>query len=720
MNLLPVLSQGQDIVYEGVRRTACLTDSIHIRVGLAAGSEVQVMNRYTAISHPEVAFLPDGKECNGSCSYQSPITFSGFAASDTIRSVQNIKYVRLNIEHSWMGDIFIGLTCPNGQRTSLMKYSNNGTSSCTQSIPAQMKGWSGTSHVPTSTHLGGAYDYEAYSEYCDPNASGNEPGTGWNYCWSENTTSGYTYRGYIYASGNNSYGNTIDSSNVAQGRKFYRPDGGFEALVGCPVNGDWYIEVMDGWSVDNGYAFDWELNLDPSFIPRAGVMTANSVTADPATGGVVTQVDDSTYLVSAPADAVGDTNVRFTVHIVGTGHTIDTTVSILFSSDHYHLIQQTLCAGDSLVIDDTLVVRETTHRLDTVAIGSGCIDVREIDVTVAPVYDLYDTMVLCPTDTFAYNNIDYTGPGDYVVYGLSSAGCDSTMHLNVTDADTLFAPVLLVSDDGEAWWSDTLLAGCRPYRVMVRDTSQQEASRRWFFGDGGSATDTLFTHTYDSAGHYDITLTAVSLHGCHDTVVLHDAVYVYELPRPSFWWAPVKPTMSHPAVQFYNESEPYDSLTFRWEIATTDGTDTAEDATPYYSWQSGGAVSGDFLVVLNALQAYVTPTGDTLVCSDTVQHTIEIVNDWLQFPNLVTPNGDGTSDIWKVVGLLEAGVYTLNELWIYNAWGARVYHARNISSEDDFWDPEKTSSPDGTYYYRFMAKSPYGAVRRTGMIEVVR
>ena len=116
----------------------------------------------------------------------------------------------------------------------------------------------------------------------------------------------------------------------------------------------------------------------------------------------------------------------------------------------------------------------------------------------------------------------------------------------------------------------------------------------------------------------------------------------------------------------------------------------------------------------------MTPTGDTLVCSDTVQRTIEIVNDWLQFPNLVTPNGDGTSDIWKVVGLLEAGVYTLNELWIYNAWGARVYHARNISSEDDFWDPEKTSSPDGTYYYRFMAKSPYGAVRRTGMIEVVR
>ena len=69
------------------------------------------------------------------------------------------------------------------------------------------------------------------------------------------------------------------------------------------------------------------------------------------------------------------------------------------------------------------MVRETTHRLDTVAIGSGCIDVREIDVTVAPVYDPYDTMVLCPTDTFAYNNIDYPGPGDYVVYGLSSAGC---------------------------------------------------------------------------------------------------------------------------------------------------------------------------------------------------------------------------------------------------------------------------------------------------------
>jgi gliding motility-associated-like protein len=110
----------------------------------------------------------------------------------------------------------------------------------------------------------------------------------------------------------------------------------------------------------------------------------------------------------------------------------------------------------------------------------------------------------------------------------------------------------------------------------------------------------------------------------------------------------------------------------------------------------------------------------THTCIDSVEHVVTITNDYLQFPNLVSPNGDGTNDTWRVVNLLEMGNYSMNELWIYDRTGALVYHVKNIRREDQFWNPLDTRSPDGTYYYRFMAQGQYGLVKRNGVIEVVR
>ena len=73
-----------------------------------------------------------------------------------------------------------------------------------------------------------------------------------------------------------------------------------------------------------------------------------------------------------------------------------------------------------------------------------------------------------------------------------------------------------------------------------------------------------------------------------------------------------------------------------------------------------------------------------------------------------------------MVNLVDIGLYPVNELWIYNQWGVRVFHARDIRTHEEFWDPNATNSPDGTYYYRFAAMSDYGVVKRNGTIEVLR
>ena len=95
-------------------------------------------------------------------------------------------------------------------------------------------------------------------------------------------------------------------------------------------------------------------------------------------------------------------------------------------------------------------------------------------------------------------------------------------------------------------------------------------------------------------------------------------------------------------------------------------------------------------------------------------------SDRLLVGTMTDSNGDGMNDRWVIVNLLEMGEYSMNELWIYDRFGALVYHVENIHRLSDFWDPNQTNSPDGTYYFRFSAKNNFGLVKRNGVIEVTR
>lgn len=113
-------------------------------------------------------------------------------------------------------------------------------------------------------------------------------------------------------------------------------------------------------------------------------------------------------------------------------------------------------------------------------------------------------------------------------------------------------------------------------------------------------------------------------------------------------------------------------------------------------------------------------SGHVYECRDTVENSILVVNDFLQFPNVVTANNDGINDLFVIKNLLEGNAFPRNSLYIYNRWGALVYHVEDISTIQDFWDPNKTNSPDGTYFYRFVGKGYTGDTERCGAIEVIR
>ncbi|MFN0032807.1 MAG: gliding motility-associated C-terminal domain-containing protein, partial [Flavobacteriales bacterium] len=72
--------------------------------------------------------------------------------------------------------------------------------------------------------------------------------------------------------------------------------------------------------------------------------------------------------------------------------------------------------------------------------------------------------------------------------------------------------------------------------------------------------------------------------------------------------------------------------------------------------------------------------------------------------NLITPNNDGSNDVWIIETIaLEANAD--NEVNLYNRWGALVWSADGYNNADKAWKGESTNGqalPDGTYYYEII------------------
>lgn len=270
-------------------------------------------------------------------------------------------------------------------------------------------------------------------------------------------------------------------------------------------------------------------------------------------------------------------------------------------------------------------------------------------------------------------------------------------------------------------------AGCNPLQVTVSDLSPQASisSYKWNWGDGTESTEgPTARHTYHTPGRYNILAYSETIPGCSDTALLH--AYSFDYTKADFRWHSFFGKITLPNMAFENISAPHEpeQNTYKWEFYrdSTDGSphDVSYDFEPQYHWPvSDNNDVGFYRVRLVAYTNIRVPETEFL-CLDSIDYTIYIFNDFLQFPNVITPNGDGINDIFEIKNLLDGGNYTDNELFIFNHWGRLVYYKKNITTREDFWDPSLTNEMTGTYYYRFSAKGHTGNVQRNGVVELLR
>ena len=635
----------------------------------------------SSLAVDSMVFIPDGPNCSVQC-YSSAVNFTSFPPAATITQASDILGVRLNIEHSFIGDINISLICPNN-RTVLLLPDHCGNLS---------------NSISNGSYLG--LYYEPDGSYC--NASDNTPGTGWNYCWSENPTYAQS-SGYIYNSGNVGHdaSSTVDSSHVAhgypgqggfvQGQQYYTPHQSFSNLIGCPLNGLWQIQVCDTWGSDNGYIFSWELTLDPSLMPQDWTYNVDITGINWAGGNIVPTSDSTAAIIT---DQPGQYNYTFTI-VDEFDCAYDHNMPLMVvQQPQFELTDQNICVGEIATLDpqfeyvgnpglDEYVWNngESTPAISTTTAGSYSLTINTYNQDRSLVCTYSDSAMVVfnpqPIANFSANHVESCAP------------------LNTTFSD------LTTYTDGEQHPEVSL-----DYYWAILDENNEVVQV-------SSAANPTFS--IQDAGIYSVLLIVHTQDGCGDTILQTNYLTVYAQPISDFLSNPERTNLAEGGeINFINITDttvfgPSDVVSWTWNYG--DGGDETHGTNGNHTYDQWG----EYVVTLSV----ETDQG----CASTVNHTVYIEAD-LDFPNVMTPNGDGKNDVFAIENM---NPILPNRLCIYNRWGKKVYDKENyqayikdgqLYNGDQGFNAENLS--DGVYYYTFHYEGYTRGVDYHGSLTILR
>lgn len=266
-------------------------------------------------------------------------TYSKFVDDYTgiISSVTDLESICINIEHSYPGDLEIKLICPTGQSLEILNF----PSGC------------------TSVYLG---------EPCDVDNT-TSVGNGYEYCFTQNEAISLPeFEAFenVYIDND---GNVVITPHFPAGN--YGVVGDFSDLVGCPLGGEWILQIKDHYGNDDGYIFYWTLDFsEENLIENSGIWEENwSVESDYPADFV--SMNDSTLFI--PQDT-GSYYIRYELtSLAGCG--MDTVIGPISVLGNMELLE---IAGDNEVVNGDIEVynllSESTGIIDWHVVGGTIVD----------------------------------------------------------------------------------------------------------------------------------------------------------------------------------------------------------------------------------------------------------------------------------------------------------------------------------------------------------
>ena len=523
-------------------------------------------------------YLPDDQ----SQPFNSTLTFGGFSPNATLENIADLESICVSMEHSYMGDLVIFVTCPNGQNVYFHQQGGG------------------------STFIGNALDGET-----EPPT----PGECLDYCWEPNATNG------TWAD-NATFGTTLPTGS-------YESVQPMNQLVGCPLNGTWTFTVNDLFGADDGFLCSWEINFDPSlypdlteYTPDLGLSTLDS--ANWAGANVV--VDPQTPLiavVNTPQPGVFDYVFSVTDNF---GCTYDTTMTVTVTPSPQAPI---IITGDEVICEDGIAYLVAPSGFDSYLWNPGNATGTNVNVQ-AGTYTVTVAFGNCPltsdpfTVSLAPNPVPIiTGPqfscggvpvtltteDEYVSYNWSNNSQSPSVSVGsgnwfvtVTNefgcsGTSASYPVTVAQDPVAAFGTNPLSP--QPVTTTVDFTDASTASggniETWFwdFDDEENTSSAQNpSYTFNDPGTYDVLLVVTTADGCIDSTIVSYVIFPPDILIPNVFTPngdDLNETFSIENLEFYQHEL---RIYSRW------GTLVHESTNASRPWRAGDQPDGTYYYVL--------------------------------------------------------------------------------------------------------------------------
>lgn len=352
----------------------------------------------------------------------------------------------------------------------------------------------------------------------------------------------------------------------------------------------------------------------------------------------------------------------------------------------YDTIYPSICDDSSIALFDTTFATAGVHRRDSgLFTHVAVLDVRPTQLVIT-------RKTAC--DSFSWDSNTYTLSGTYFHRLRTTQDCDSTRRLNLVvnyATDTVVLDTAIENDLPH-------FAGGQPFSAPVNDTLIIIPNRHKC---DSSIHYNLFVH-YNKFSYHDSTICSHLLpfsweHSLFELAEEHRLYYAGAASHGEDSTVVLRLTVNPDYYIFVNDTAHDFELPRHYR-----------DRTYFYATDK------------DSFAFRTVDLCDSIYLYSLVVDFAKTHCDFeLHFPNLVTPNGDGVNDTWRIGEYLENQCYDHCSLYIYSAFGSLVYSITNITDPEAFWDPQVNRTPPGTYFYRFMAHGVKGAIARQGVIEVL-
>lgn len=378
------------------------------------------------------------------------------------------------------------------------------------------------------------------------------------------------------------------------------------STTGCSaaVNFPRYIRVVNGVKAD----FD---AIGPASCSAPYTMTYKNLTSGPGTLTYTWDLGNSTASTATDPPAVYPVAGNYTVKLKAQSEfgCVDSTqksvpvkgITSTFSS-----------TPDSVCLGAPITFQSTTNP--------------------APVKVLWDfadgsssTQLKPPPKTFA-------APGIYPVKLISNFGnCTDTLIKNVK-----------VKDKPIVAFTAPVTTNCKaPFTVNFQNQSPDVKTALWDFGDGATSTAINPSHTYTSAGNFDVTLTITDNVGCQNTLK-KQFIYIIA-PSAGVRNLPVGLCVGQPFTTDPIPSAVEGIASSSWNFG--DGTPIDNSFQPTHTYTTAGFYTVTYTIVTNggctATEVYTNgvEVGDHSVVDFSADKLTPCRSDSVTFTNLSVPPG---------------------------------------------------------------------------------